>query len=55
MASGPADGFIAKEQRLRRLWKLRLSTQMVSQSLPELDRVFRDVRRKLAPSLWSLN
>lgn len=49
------DGFIAKEQRLRRLWKPRLSTQMVSQSLPEFDRVFRDVRRKLASSQWSLN
>jgi len=39
------DEFLRKENRFKKLWKIRLSSQM--ESIPEFDNVYRVVRRKL--------
>ena len=43
--TGPKDIFLRKEARLKKLWSVRLSTQM--SELPEYDEVFRAVTREL--------
>lgn len=43
--TGARENFIRKEARLKKLWDLRLSSQMAA--LPEFDQVFRAVSREL--------
>jgi len=38
------DEFLRKENRFKKLWKIRLSSQM--ESVPEFNNVYRVVRRK---------
>jgi len=43
--TGARENFIRKEVRLKKLWEVRLSSQMAV--LPEFDQVFRAVSREL--------
>ncbi len=44
--AGVSEAIVKKEARLKALWSLRLSNQMVA--VPEFDEVFRELRRFLS-------